>query len=125
MNVRRTGYGNPSSNRITSSWAGLCTHQHLCALLSTKAVALTIIARTAETSEIVGALLTKDPTSPLPAELDRVNNKFDPVFDILAQLETEYWKDKDPNHGEYLEGSSGICAKHDANSSDETSLSRA
>lgn len=63
---------------------------------------LTIIARTAETGEIVGAFFTEDAASPLPAGLDQMSKKFDPIFDILDQLGTEYWQGKELNRGEYL-----------------------
>ena len=63
---------------------------------------LTIIARTADTSEMVGALLTEDASAPPPAELEFVGGKFEPVFDILGRLGTEYWHGKELNPGEYL-----------------------
>ena len=63
---------------------------------------LTIIARTAETGEMVGALLTEDAFSPPPTGLDHLSGNFEPIIDILDQLGTEYWQDKEPNPGEYL-----------------------
>lgn len=63
---------------------------------------LTIVAKTAEMGEMVGALLTEDVTTPLPVGLDHMSGKFDPIFDILDQLNTEYWQDKELNPGEYL-----------------------
>lgn len=41
-------------------------------------------------SDLVGALLTEDSASGLPDGMDRLSAKFDPIFDILGQLDTEY-----------------------------------
>jgi len=51
---------------------------------------LTFIARSAATGEIVGALLAEDSASALPVELNQISTKFDPIFDILGQLEAQY-----------------------------------
>ena len=51
---------------------------------------LTIVARLAGTGELVGALLTEDSASPLPDGADSLSAKFDPIFDILGQLDAEY-----------------------------------
>jgi ribosomal protein S18 acetylase RimI-like enzyme len=51
---------------------------------------LTIVARLAGTGELIGALLTEDSASALPDGIDRLSPKFDPIFDILGQLDTEY-----------------------------------
>jgi hypothetical protein len=51
---------------------------------------LTIVARAEETGEMVGALLTEDAASAPPDGLDRLSPKFDPIFDILGQLDAEY-----------------------------------
>jgi GNAT superfamily N-acetyltransferase len=61
-------------------------------LLCPKAAAegLTIVARLAGTGELIGALLTEDSASPPPDGMDRLSAKFDPIFDILGQLDTEY-----------------------------------
>lgn len=61
-------------------------------LLCPKAAAeeLTIVARSAETGEMIGALLTEDWASPAPDGMDRLAPKFDPIFDILGQLDTDY-----------------------------------
>jgi ribosomal protein S18 acetylase RimI-like enzyme len=63
---------------------------------------LTIIARTADTSETVGALLTDDAAVPPPAALESISGKFDPVLDILGRLGKEYWQAKELEPGEYL-----------------------
>ena len=51
---------------------------------------LTIVARSAATGEMVGALLTEDSTAVPPDGLDRLDAKFNPIFDILGQLDAEY-----------------------------------
>ncbi len=51
---------------------------------------LTIAARVAETGELVGALLSEDLSAGPPAGLARLTAKFEPIFDILAQLDAEY-----------------------------------
>lgn len=51
---------------------------------------LTIVARLAGTRDLVGALLTQDSASALPDGMDGLSAKFDPIFDILGQLDTEY-----------------------------------
>jgi ribosomal protein S18 acetylase RimI-like enzyme len=62
---------------------------------------LTIIARSAETGEIAGALLSEDAATPLPEELESLS-KFAPIFEILGELDTDYWKDKDRIPGKYI-----------------------
>ena len=51
---------------------------------------LTIVARLADTRELIGVLLTEDSASALPDGMDRLSAKFDPIFDILGQLDAEY-----------------------------------
>jgi ribosomal protein S18 acetylase RimI-like enzyme len=51
---------------------------------------LTIIARDVATRQLAGALLTDDAASPPPLGLDEVSEKFDPIFDLLAQIDAEY-----------------------------------
>lgn len=51
---------------------------------------LTIVGRSADTGEMAGALLTEDSASPPPEGLDRLGRKFDPIFDILGQLDADY-----------------------------------
>lgn len=50
---------------------------------------LTIIGRDASTGEMAGALLTEDATSSPPAGIDQMTEKFDPIFDLLGQLDAE------------------------------------
>ena len=64
------------------------------------ALGLTIIARSADTGEMIGALLTEDAASPPPTGLDQLSRKFDPIFDILGQLPTDYWRGKAVYTGE-------------------------
>ena len=47
---------------------------------------LTIVARLADSSKVVGALLTEDGSSSLPDGVERLSQKLDPIFDILGQL---------------------------------------
>lgn len=63
---------------------------------------LTIVARHAGTRELVGALLTEDSASALPGGMDRLSSKFEPIFDILGQLDTEYRADRTLRPGESL-----------------------
>lgn len=55
---------------------------------------LTVVARLAATGELVGALLTEDSASAMPEGIDRLSPKFDPIFDILGQLDAEYRGDR-------------------------------
>ena len=59
----------------------------LCALEGLMAQGLTIIARSAETGEIAGALLAEDSTTAMPEGLGNLSSKFDPIFDLLDNLE--------------------------------------
>jgi ribosomal protein S18 acetylase RimI-like enzyme len=51
---------------------------------------LTIVARSSDTGEMVGALLTEDASSAPPRGIEEVSKTFDPVFDLLGQLDAEY-----------------------------------
>jgi GNAT superfamily N-acetyltransferase len=51
---------------------------------------LTLVARSAATGEMAGALLTEDSMAVPPDGLDRLDPKFHPIFDILGQLDAEY-----------------------------------
>jgi ribosomal protein S18 acetylase RimI-like enzyme len=63
---------------------------------------LTIVARLAGTGELIGALLTEDSASVLPDGIDRLSAKFDPIFDILGQLDKEYRGSQAVRPGESL-----------------------
>jgi GNAT superfamily N-acetyltransferase len=51
---------------------------------------LTIVARSAATGEMIGALLAEDSASEPPAAFDHVSAKFNPIYDILGHLDAEY-----------------------------------
>ncbi len=65
---------------------------------------LTIVARCADTGEMCGALLTEDAATDLPDGIGALGEKFDPIFDILGQLDHEYQGDRaiDPGHSMHL-----------------------
>jgi ribosomal protein S18 acetylase RimI-like enzyme len=63
---------------------------------------LTIIARDVATGEMAGALLTEDAASPPPAGFDQVSEKFDPILDLLGQLDAEYREGRAIGSGAYL-----------------------
>jgi ribosomal protein S18 acetylase RimI-like enzyme len=63
---------------------------------------LTIVARHAGTGERVGALLAEDAASALPDGMDRLSPKFQPIFDILGALDTEYRGNQVVHPGERL-----------------------
>lgn len=63
---------------------------------------LTIVARTDDTGEMVGALLTEDATSPPPPGVETLSLKFDPIFDILGELDAEYRSTHAPNPGDAI-----------------------
>ena len=58
--------------------------------------------RSIHTYEMVGALLTEDFVSPPPDGIDQLSKKFDPIFDILGQLDTDYRRGKMIQRGECL-----------------------
>lgn len=63
---------------------------------------LTIIARDLATSQLAGALLTDDAAAPPPQGLDGLSEKFDPIFDLLGEIDTEYRKGRTIASGQYL-----------------------
>jgi ribosomal protein S18 acetylase RimI-like enzyme len=63
---------------------------------------LTIVARLESSGELVGALLTEDSASASPDAMDRLSAKFNPIFDILGQLEAEYRGKRKMHAGESL-----------------------
>ena len=63
---------------------------------------LTIIARSAGTREMAGALLTEDSASLTPDGMGGLSKKFDPIFNILGELEGEYRRGDVPHPGECL-----------------------
>jgi ribosomal protein S18 acetylase RimI-like enzyme len=63
---------------------------------------LTVVARSAETGEMCGALLTEESAASLPDGIDRLGAKFDPIFDILGQLDAEYRSGQTVHPGESM-----------------------
>lgn len=61
---------------------------------------LTVVARSAATGELVGVLLAEDSGSEPPAGLDQLSPKFNPIFDILGQLDAEYARGRARQRGE-------------------------
>jgi ribosomal protein S18 acetylase RimI-like enzyme len=51
---------------------------------------LTVVARSTRTREIVGVILGEDAAAPFPEGVERLSRKFDPIFDILSQLDLEH-----------------------------------
>jgi len=76
-----------------------CVHLFAPASVNDK---LTIVARSTDTHEMVGALLTRDWVSPPPDGVDQLSKKFDPIFDILSQMDTDYQRGKVIQRGECL-----------------------
>jgi ribosomal protein S18 acetylase RimI-like enzyme len=62
----------------------------------------TIVARSAETGEMAGALLTEDSSGAAPEGMERLSARFDPIFDLLGQLDAEYRAGRPPDPGECL-----------------------
>jgi ribosomal protein S18 acetylase RimI-like enzyme len=63
---------------------------------------LTIIARDEASGAMAGALLNEDAASPAPEGVDRLSDKFVPIFDLLDQLEDQVPDDDPPLPGEAL-----------------------
>jgi hypothetical protein len=67
---------------------------------------LTIVARSAETREMIGALLTedlaKDLASAPPEGMDHLSAKFDPILNILGKLDADYRAGKTGHSGKLL-----------------------
>jgi len=63
---------------------------------------LTIVARDVATGQLAGALLTDDAASPPPQGLDAVSEKFDPIFDLLGQIDAEYRNERTIELGQTL-----------------------
>jgi ribosomal protein S18 acetylase RimI-like enzyme len=55
-----------------------------------------------DTGQLAGALLTEDSASSLPNGMDRLSKKFEPIFDILGQLDADYRLGKPAVPGESL-----------------------
>jgi GNAT superfamily N-acetyltransferase len=61
---------------------------------------LTIVARSAETGEMLGALLAEDAAAASPAEMHQLGEKFEPIFDILGELNADYRAGREFHEGE-------------------------
>ena len=55
-----------------------------------EAEGLTIVARSAGTGQMIGALLAEDSAAPMPKGMHLLSPKLQPIFDILGQLGGEY-----------------------------------
>lgn len=73
-------------------------------LLCPKAEAegLTLVARCASTGELMGTLLAEDSMSDQPQGMENLSEKFQPIFDILGQLYTDYHDFQSLRLGEWL-----------------------
>lgn len=63
---------------------------------------LTVVARSAVTGEMTGALLIEDAASPAPGGMTQLSKKFAPIFMMLHELEGAYWHGKVVQPGECL-----------------------
>ena len=63
---------------------------------------LTIIARDIASGVMAGALLTKDAASPSSDGIDALSKKFDPIFDLLGQLDEKVRDERSVLAGESL-----------------------
>ena len=63
---------------------------------------LTIVARDVATRRLAGALLTDDFASPSPQGLDAISEKFDPILDLLGQIDAEYRTERTIAPGQFL-----------------------
>lgn len=63
---------------------------------------LTIVARTTDTGEMAGALLAEDSTAVFPPGVERLSRKFEPIFDILSQLDADYRVGRPVRRGDSL-----------------------
>jgi ribosomal protein S18 acetylase RimI-like enzyme len=63
---------------------------------------LTIIARDSGTGQMAGALLTDDAAAPPPEGIDGLPEKWDPILDLLGQIDTDYRDGRTILSGQYL-----------------------
>lgn len=63
---------------------------------------LTIIARSAGTGEMTGALLAADFTAPPPAGIENMSEKLLPMFALLEELDAQYQRGRIIEPGAYL-----------------------
>lgn len=63
---------------------------------------LSVIAKDKESGQIIGALITDDFASESPLEVEKISDKFAPVFYLLQSLDNSYKQDKQIGLYEYL-----------------------
>jgi ribosomal protein S18 acetylase RimI-like enzyme len=63
---------------------------------------LTVVARSVDTGEMVGALFTEDSATPMPTGTENLSPKFEPIFDILGELDAEYRQGRESRPGARL-----------------------
>ena len=63
---------------------------------------MTVVARCERSGRMIGALLAEDSSAPFPDGVDRLSEKFDPIFDILGQLDGEYRSTRNIQAGEAI-----------------------
>lgn len=63
---------------------------------------ISVVARAAKDGAICGVLLADDAADPPPGAVHIRGGKFDPIFDLLAQLEADYRQGTMPQAGESL-----------------------
>jgi ribosomal protein S18 acetylase RimI-like enzyme len=63
---------------------------------------LTIVARSVDGGEMVGALLTADWAAPSPSGFEGLTEKFAPTLDLMGQLDAEYHRGKTVAPGHWL-----------------------
>lgn len=63
---------------------------------------LTIVARSADTGELMGALVTEDLAAEPPAAMAGLSPRFEPIFDLLGELDREYRAGHAASPGEAL-----------------------
>lgn len=66
------------------------------------AAGLTIVARSKGTGEMLGAFLCEDSAAAMPEGIERLSARFEPIFDILGQLDAEYREGREIRPGEEL-----------------------
>lgn len=63
---------------------------------------LTVIARDQVTDQVIGAIIADDFAATLPESSGHLSERFEPVFALLAELNTHYKQGKNIQLGEYL-----------------------
>ena len=63
---------------------------------------LSVIAKNKESGQVIGALITADFASEPPLEVEKISDKFAPVFYLLESLDNSYKQDKQIELHEYL-----------------------